>query len=207
MPSMTPHDFARELMLCRPRLLRAAFSIVRDAGDAEDAVQDVSLRCYQHLADFRGEAALETWLYVAVRNRALELLRRRKARPQASSDALSDESIEPYRMVLSHEPSPEAQVLTEELRGACNDALQWLTPETRETFITQVEDPGRGQGQRAAALGVPLQTYKIRVWRARQELQRRLALKGFIKVRQGAPKAQAVPAGPWLWSQVQGARV
>ena len=58
------------------RLYRVARSIVRDDAEAEDVLQEAYLHAFSALAEFRGEAALATWLTRIVVNEALQRLRR-----------------------------------------------------------------------------------------------------------------------------------
>src|SRR5690606_24479909 len=58
------------------RLYRAAWGILRDEQEAEDAVQESYIKAFAGLAKFRGEAALATWLTRIVINEAL--MRRRR---------------------------------------------------------------------------------------------------------------------------------
>src|SRR5829696_4253105 len=76
---------ARDGVACRlimqrhnRRLYRVARSVLGDESEAEDAVQEAYLRAFTHLADFRGEARLSTWLTRIVLNEALGRLRRRR---------------------------------------------------------------------------------------------------------------------------------
>ena len=62
------------------RLYRLARSMLRDAAEAEDAVQDAYLAAYQAMASFRGEASLATWLSRLVLNQCLGRLRRQARR-------------------------------------------------------------------------------------------------------------------------------
>src|SRR4051812_23864284 len=61
------------------RLYRIARSILRDDAEAEDAVQETYLKAFLHLDEFRGDAAIGTWLSRIVMNEALG--RRRRRRP------------------------------------------------------------------------------------------------------------------------------
>src|SRR5690242_5654789 len=60
------------------RLFRLARGILRDDGEAEEAVQEGYLRAFTHLDGFKGEASLATWLARIVTNEALGRLRRRR---------------------------------------------------------------------------------------------------------------------------------
>src|SRR6476646_11248442 len=73
------------------KLFRVARSILRDDGDAEDALQDAYLEAYSHLGEFRGGSELSTWLTRIVINQALMRLRKEKRRS----------SIVPFRSGLS----------------------------------------------------------------------------------------------------------
>jgi RNA polymerase sigma-70 factor (ECF subfamily) len=60
------------------RLFRMARAILKDDSEAEDVVQESYVRAFTHLADFRAEAALSTWLTRIVINEAYGRLRRRR---------------------------------------------------------------------------------------------------------------------------------
>src|SRR5688572_26975593 len=57
------------------RLFRVARSVLRDDSEAEDALQEAYLDAYCHIREFRGDAAVATWLTRIVVNRALMRLR------------------------------------------------------------------------------------------------------------------------------------
>src|SRR5208283_5620627 len=59
-------------------LYKSAFRYLGNAPDAEDAVQDALLSAYKHVAQFRGQAQISTWLTTIVTNAALMKLRRRR---------------------------------------------------------------------------------------------------------------------------------
>jgi DNA-directed RNA polymerase specialized sigma24 family protein len=53
---------------CLPSLYRRAFRLLRNAADAEDAVQDTLLAAYTHMDQFRGRSQMSTWLSAIVHN-------------------------------------------------------------------------------------------------------------------------------------------
>ena len=59
------------------RLHGAAWSVLQDRAEAEDAVQDAYLKAFAAMGDFEGRSSLSTWLTRIVINEALE--RRRTA--------------------------------------------------------------------------------------------------------------------------------
>src|SRR5437588_8553768 len=76
-------DGERELFyeLVRPyerRVYAAAFAILRNEHDAEDAVQEAMLKAFSNIAQFRADARFSTWLIQITVNEAL--MRRRRGR-------------------------------------------------------------------------------------------------------------------------------
>ena len=100
---------AFELLMRRHnrRLYRTARSMLRDAAEAEDALQEAYLAAYRALPAFRGDSALATWLTRIVSNECLSRIRRR-TRPQVERD------IPPRSIVGDAEPAAR----NDDLRGA-----------------------------------------------------------------------------------------
>ena len=71
------------------RLYRAAWSILKDRPEAEEAVEDGYVKAFTAIATFSGKSSLSTWLTRIVINEALE--RKRRARRRAR--LLSQESV------------------------------------------------------------------------------------------------------------------
>src|SRR5690242_21519081 len=67
------------------RLYRLARGILRNDSEAEDVVQETYVRAFTHLADFRGESSLSTWLSRITMNEALGRLRRERPGVEISS--------------------------------------------------------------------------------------------------------------------------
>ena len=91
----SPHGAAKQLeqILARglPALYRRAYRILRNAADAEDAVQDALLAAYTHLNQFRGQSQVSTWLTAIVLNCARLQLRRRRRHVHVSLDESAGE--------------------------------------------------------------------------------------------------------------------
>lgn len=72
--------FTELFQLYQPWVYRLAVAILRDDYHAEDAMQDVFVRVFGRIEDFRGEAAFTTWLTAIVVNCCRDKLRRHKVR-------------------------------------------------------------------------------------------------------------------------------
>jgi RNA polymerase sigma-70 factor (ECF subfamily) len=175
-----------ELLLRRynQRLFRVARGIVATDAEAEDVLQDAWVRAYQHLAGFRGEARLATWLSRIAAHEALARVRRGR-RFVALSSAAEDE------LPASAAGDPETLAMNGELRAALEAAISALPPRYRSVFLLRAIE-GLSTAETAASLELSEETVKVRLHRARarlrQDLERRLgeaarALFGFAAER------------------------
>jgi RNA polymerase sigma-70 factor (ECF subfamily) len=156
------------------RLFALALRVTRDPDLAADAVQAGFASALEASRDFRGEAALSTWLHRIVYNAAIDQLRRRGRETQLPEDPdlLSDDDAR-----LARAPSwarPERPLATAELRRALDDAFAALTPLQRAVFEMH-EEEGRATEQVAEALGLTPGAVRVHLHRARLRLRARLA--------------------------------
>jgi RNA polymerase sigma-70 factor (ECF subfamily) len=73
------------------RLHAVALRLLQNPADADEVVQEAFLSAYRNLANFRGDARVETWLHRIVVNAALQRLRRRKRQVGAVGQMLASE--------------------------------------------------------------------------------------------------------------------
>lgn len=73
----TALNFDEAFTLHHRAVYRTAYSVVRDAGLAEDVTQEVFLKLYNHASDTRGEDLLRAWLLRVAINTARNTLRGR----------------------------------------------------------------------------------------------------------------------------------
>src|SRR3982751_5734095 len=81
-----PDAFQTVLTERSPRWYNACLRITRDADLAADAVQEALLKAWRRREDFRGEAALDSWIHRIALNAAIDLTRRRKRRAEEELD-------------------------------------------------------------------------------------------------------------------------
>lgn len=149
-------------------LLRTARAILRDDGDAEDAVQEAWLKAFAALATFRGDAKLSTWL---VRIAANEALTRRRQRVAAPVDAKE------YDDAISPADGPERDAAQRQMRDQLDEQIESLAPEFRNVFRMRALDELTVR-ETAQALGIPEVTVRTRYFRARRLLRESMA-RGF----------------------------
>jgi RNA polymerase sigma-70 factor (ECF subfamily) len=161
------------LARCLPSFQRKACRYLRNAADAEDAVQDALLSAYNHLDQFKGQAQMSTWLTSIVINCARMQLRRR---PRQIHVSLDERFGEEQEFCLSDQlpagkPSPEDESRASELHSNLLRYVAQLSPPLRKAFQLR-ELEGLSTSEAARALGVADGTVKAQLARARAKLRR-----------------------------------
>jgi RNA polymerase sigma-70 factor, ECF subfamily len=153
-------------------LYQAAFRILSNPHDAEDAVQDSLLCAFRNLNQFHGRARFSTWLHRIAINSSLMRLRKRKCRREFPLEPVftSGELVSPVIDPLSGDPNPEEQCARVEQRKILLEALLKL-PGPFRTAIELCDLEGLPTKDAAQRLGVPLSTMKARLFRSRRALK------------------------------------
>jgi len=164
----TAHDDStayRELVHRHARYLYGiAFSLSGNAADAEDLVQETFAATLK--SQYRGEAAVRTWLVQILVRQAGMLRRRRKHPAVAGRIELSDQ--------VPAGTKQSSAVAGTEARLDLASMLATLSPEHRQVIVLR-EVEGLSYEEIATTLGVPRGTVESRLHRARAELRQRFA--------------------------------
>ena len=158
------------------RLFRAAWSILKDRAEAEEALQAAYVSAFSSIDSFEGRSSLTTWLTRIVINEALGRVRKERRR-RAQLDAAGVPVLDAYReklMAGSETPAPDAAVAREQLRRVLERAIAGL-PEIFRTVFVLREIEGLSVEDTSEALGIPGSTVKTRLLRAKRRLQEALA--------------------------------
>jgi RNA polymerase sigma-70 factor (ECF subfamily) len=150
------------------RLYRAAWSILKNRADAEEAVQDAYVKAFAGASQFAGQSSLSTWLTRIVVNEALSRKRfaQRRKRWFESADVAQ---LEEYRNLMRAR-SPELQIAHAELARALEGAIAKLPDHFRAVLVLR-DIEGMSVEETAEALGAPAATIKTRHLRARRKLR------------------------------------
>jgi RNA polymerase sigma-70 factor (ECF subfamily) len=170
----------RELFhsLIRPyekSLFCTAFSLLRNAEDAEDAVQEAVLKAYKSLAGFRRESKFSTWLASIVLNEARGRLRHDRIIAFDSIDASNDadEDFAPA-VIADWREVPLETLERKEVREMIQQAIAALPQIYRVVFVMRdIQD--LSIAETAAALSIAEGLVKVRLLRARLMMQKCLA--------------------------------
>jgi RNA polymerase sigma-70 factor (ECF subfamily) len=142
--------------------------LLRDATDAEDAVQECYLRALKHFDSYRGPA-MKPWLFAILRNVCRAEYARRANAPAA---ALDDVPEDPGQAPLWHEPqeTPEAQAVRRWDADTIRRLVAALAEPFRETFVLR-EIQNLSYREIAHVAEVPVGTVMSRLARARAMLR------------------------------------
>ena len=155
------------------RAVRIAFHYLRDAADADEAVQDAFVKSYLHLGTFREDLPFEVWFTRILINGCLDRLkaRRRRERWMAPTpvDAMGNER-DPADYLPSRGPSPEDQLLSGERRAQLDAALAKL-PERQRLIFTLSHFDGQSSREVSAMTGLNESTVRVHLFRAIRRLR------------------------------------
>ncbi len=163
-----PDAFGKLYLRHRDRLWSVAVRTLGDPEEAADALQDAIISAFRRASSFRGDSAVTTWLHRIVINASLDRLRRRAARPVASSP---DERVLDGLAVGRAQPDPSS---TSDTSLDVAAELRRL-PHDQQAALVLVDMLGYPVADAAEILGVSQGTVKSRCARGRARLLPRLA--------------------------------
>lgn len=149
-----------------------ALQLLGNSDDAMDVAQDAMLRLFATLNRFDARRPLRPWLYQIVRNRVVDLLRRRKIRRHDSLDAVDDEG-NPRHNPADLSIDLDGDVSRSELRARIWETLRTLPHKQREILVLR-DYQDMSYAEIAATLGIPMGTVMSRLHGARKGLREAL---------------------------------
>lgn len=142
--------------------------MIKSREDAEEVAQDVFIKAYKYLADFRGASKFSTWLYTIVNNTCITFLRKKKL----DVHSLDNEKV--FEIAESKDSGMNANLVEQKSRqGMVNNAIRMLNPDDAE-IITLFYKNEQSLDEIAAILGVEANTAKVRLHRARTRLKEKM---------------------------------
>lgn len=146
-----------------------ALFILSDAESAEEVTQDVFLRIWEKAETYRPEQAkVSTWLTSVTRNRSIDILRRRRVRPEGHQVGLEDGVLE--ELLSADLPDPEQAAAGNLQAHRVREAIASLPRDQRRALVLAYYH-GYSHSEIAAALGEPLGTVKTRIRIGMQKLR------------------------------------
>jgi RNA polymerase sigma-70 factor (ECF subfamily) len=136
--------------------------------DAEEISQDVFVKAYRALADFRGESKFSTWLYTVVRTSSITFLRKKKL------DTTSLDNERTFLQLENRESGFNANAMEQKSRHAMvNAAIRLLSPDDGQ-IITLFYKGEQSLEEIGRIMGLEPNTVKVRLHRARNRLREKM---------------------------------
>lgn len=155
------------------RVANVIAKFVRDHHEIQDVAQEVFIKVYRALPNFRGDSSFYTWIYRIAVNTAKNHLvakgRRIQNAPVEFEEAESFSSNEDYRNL----DTPDAVYARDELEATMSKAIGAL-PEDLKMAIIMREVDGLSYEQIAEKMGCPIGTVRSRIFRARDAVDQAL---------------------------------
>jgi RNA polymerase sigma-70 factor (ECF subfamily) len=145
-----------------------AYRMLRNAEDAEDAVQEAFISAYRSFGRFKGESKISTWLYRIVVNACLMKIRKEKSRSKYLVETGYNEEI-----ISDWGNDPEEAAVSGELREVVEMGLDVLSPGLRAAIVLR-DVQGLSTDEGAEALGLSVSAFKSRLHRGRLLLRQHI---------------------------------
>jgi len=141
------------------------FRFTKNREDAEEVSQDIFVKAYRSLADFKGTAKFSTWLYTIVNTTCITFLRKKRL----DVKSLDDEGT--FEVADSQDSGFRANLVEQKSRLIMvNRAIAMLNPDDAE-IITLFYKNEQSLEEISQILGVEVNTAKVRLHRARTRLK------------------------------------
>lgn len=153
-------------------LVRFAERLIGDRALAEDVAQDVLLALWRRRESHVAEVSVQAWLFRAVRNRALNVIRHEGVVAR-SATRVATTFADPGRNADA-DTDADVALAEAELQVAIEAAVAALPPRCREVFLLSRRH-GMRQVEIAARLGIGVKAVEANITRALRELRTQLA--------------------------------
>jgi len=145
-----------------------AMRFTKNREDAEELSQDIFIKAYRALADFKGASKFSTWLYTIVNTTCITFLRKKKLEVHS----LDNEQV--FEVADSQDSGMRANQVEQKSRIAMvNSAIALLSPDDAEV-ITLFYKAEQSLDEIAKALKIETNTAKVRLHRARTRLKEKM---------------------------------
>jgi len=142
--------------------------MIKSREDAEEVAQDVFIKAYRSLADFRGESKFSTWLYTIANTTSITFLRKKKL----DVHSLDNEKV--FEVADSKDSGFRANLVEQKSRvNMVNEAIAMLSLDDAE-IITLFYKAEQNLEEISRILRLETNTVKVRLHRARTRLKEKM---------------------------------
>jgi len=154
------------------RALRIAYQYLRDAHDADEAVQDAFVKVFTHITTYREDLPFEVWFTRILVNGCLDMRKSRARRLRWALPMAATAEAKPVDPVAPH-PSPEDRLVSDERTREISEAVGQL-PDRQRTVFTLCHVGEHSTAEVSQTLGLSEATVRVHLFRAVRRLRKLL---------------------------------
>jgi RNA polymerase sigma factor (sigma-70 family) len=160
--------FAQLVQRYQSYVFTLVLRFIDNREDAEEISQDVFVKAYRSLADFRGDAKFSTWLYTIVRTSCITFLRKKRLNTTSLDNERTNLQVE------SKESGFTANAIEQKSKHAMvNVAIRMLSPDDTQ-IITLFYKGEQSLDEIGRVMGLDPNTVKVKLHRARNRLKEKM---------------------------------
>jgi len=165
----------------RKSLLSMIFKMVRNQDDADDLTMETFAKAFRNLHRFEAKFAFSTWLFKIGSNHTIDFLRQKRLRTTSLSYQYNDGKGENFTIdVASGDRNPEQDLLRNQKHEQLRSIVEQL-PAKYQTLVQMKYFEELSIEEIQQRLGIPENTVKIQLFRARNLIQEVLEGKRKLK--------------------------
>ena len=170
-----PQAFERLLDQYQQPVYRFVCGLLEDPADAPDVTQEVFVKVFRKVGEFRGDASLKTWIYRIAINEASNRRRwfARHRKNEVSVDTAAEGAAADADWFIDRRGTPFDLLSREEVRIAIHKTLGEIDQRLRVAVILR-DIEGLSYNEIADTIQVSLGTVKSRILRGREAMKSKL---------------------------------
>lgn len=158
------------------KVYSTVYSYTRDYEEAKDLTQEIFIKIYNNLPNFKNKSQFSTYLYRVAVNRCIDWTRKKRLKTVSAMFFQEDDEVEIYEYISDLSCNPEEILLKEENGNIIRQEINNL-PEIYRTVMIMFYFQDFSPQEIADILGIPRKTVDTRLYRARNMLKVRFTQK------------------------------
>jgi RNA polymerase sigma-70 factor (ECF subfamily) len=165
-------DFQRVFSEFQKPVYNYVLRMVKDHSLAEELTQDIFVKTYKSLSEYRGDSKISTWVFRIATNACLDYFRSRPHRKDERTDLLSSEDLLKTASPNGDRkpPTAEEELISAEMSSCVLGYIDNLPDEYRAVILLH-DRQGFTNAEIARITGTTLENVKIRLHRARRKMK------------------------------------
>ena len=168
-------DFTTVFDTHKKRVYNTVLSLLQNREETEDVVQEVFIKVYETLPQFKGESSLSTWIYRIAVNKSLDALKAKKTKKRSGFlvSLFGDKKDESKPLDVPDFVHPGVIAENKELATTLFKAINQL-PDNQKVAFTLCKMDGLNYAEIAEVMQVSTPSVESLLFRAKQNLQKQL---------------------------------